>query len=61
MWTIQKTDETSSKIVTIYYTDKLKKFGTTWTTDEREAKIFNTEQEAEATANIGKPIIKPKQ
>lgn len=60
MYTLQKTEEINGKIVTIYYTDKTKDLGITWTTQERDAKIFSTEQEAEAIANIGKPTIRPK-
>lgn len=60
MYTIQKTAEIKGKIITLYYTQK-NEWGTEWTEDPQLARIFNTEQEAEAIANIGKPIIRPKQ
>lgn len=60
MYTVQQTTEINSEIIKIYYTGKPNKLGGTWSRDEREAKLFETEQEAEPIANIGKPTIKQK-
>lgn len=62
MYTIQKTTEINGTITTIYYTEKENHLGKAWwTQEERNAKIFEKEQDAEIIANIGKPTIKPKQ
>lgn len=54
MYIIEKLTE---KLVTIYYTEK-NEWGLTWTRDERQAKLFNTKEEAEKIANIDIPTVK---